>query len=105
MGELCSEYKTSSTTGGCFGKIPVRYNRQCRRRESNPHSRREHDFESCASANSATPANLSQIPLPRGAPKYTTLKTKVKIKCKAGRHPAPIRRRWQLVKVSAPGKR
>ena len=28
----------------------------CRRRGSNPHSRREHDFESCASASSATPA-------------------------------------------------
>ena len=30
----------------------------CRRRGSNPHSRREHDFESCASASSATPALL-----------------------------------------------
>ena len=29
---------------------------RCRRRGSNPHSRREHDFESCASASSATPA-------------------------------------------------
>jgi hypothetical protein len=28
----------------------------CRRWESNPHSIKEHDFESCASANSATSA-------------------------------------------------
>ena len=42
------------------------YNRQCRRRESNPHSRREHDFESCASAYSATSAfwfAFASIPL------------------------------------------
>ena len=32
----------------------------CRRRGSNPHSRREHDFESCASASSATPAESSR---------------------------------------------
>ena len=31
---------------------------KCRRRGSNPHSRREHDFESCASASSATPATV-----------------------------------------------
>jgi hypothetical protein len=29
---------------------------ECRRWESNPQSQREHDFESCASASSATPA-------------------------------------------------
>ena len=40
------------------------YNPVCRRRESNPHSRREHDFESCASAYSATSANaFASIPL------------------------------------------
>jgi GTPase involved in cell partitioning and DNA repair len=52
----------------------------CRRRESNPHSRREHDFESCASAYSATSARLSKIPLQRGERKYTTPKDKVKMK-------------------------
>jgi hypothetical protein len=45
--------------GGYLLKVSVGYNPneyECRRRESNPHSRREHDFESCASAYSATSA-------------------------------------------------
>jgi hypothetical protein len=37
---------------------PSRVSSWCRRWESNPHSTREHDFESCASANSATSACL-----------------------------------------------
>src|SRR5215207_1063882 len=41
---------------GHFLNNPSGYNLLCRRRESNPHSRREHDFESCASAYSATSA-------------------------------------------------
>src|SRR6185503_9139988 len=58
---------------------------ECRRRESNPHSRREHDFESCASAYSATSASWASCPcrmlrnqLALRAPKYTTHKTMVK---------------------------
>ena len=56
--------KTSSIMEDVLVKIPLRYNTAsgtmsvCRRRESNPHSRREHDFESCASAYSATSARV-----------------------------------------------
>ena len=41
-----------------FNTLPKRHIKKCRRRGSNPHSRREHDFESCASASSATPAKV-----------------------------------------------
>src|SRR5215211_1880286 len=46
--------------------LPVGYNAseyECRRWESNPHSRREHDFESCASACSATSAIGVSFPM------------------------------------------
>ena len=68
---LCKSYKTKrplfqgrflkSTREGIIRVAPGR--RECRRRESNPHSRREHDFESCASAYSATSATGMSFPM------------------------------------------
>ena len=63
-----SIFKRPPVVGGRSMRVPVGYNAWCRRWESNPHSRREHDFESCASACSATSARIVEKPASAGRP-------------------------------------
>ena len=62
---LSGDFLTMPVERQKFSQSPAdplfkRLSEHCRRRGSNPHSRREHDFESCASASSATPAEVSE---------------------------------------------